>query len=88
MVQRVFVAKWRDSSRSPKFYGIDGTAVFPILLFLLHIKMWTLIVAIFGIVFFSVLRSYGFKLSIFFRWLRNILAGNRKRSSLGVGPIA
>jgi intracellular multiplication protein IcmT len=75
------VAHWRDSAREPKFYFVEGKAAFPLLLFLLHIRLWTLIVAIVATIFFSILARYGFSVKWFLRWLRGILGGNYKTSS-------
>ena len=71
---------WRDSARMPRFYLIDGRATFPLLLFLLHIRWWTFITAVVITIFFSILERYGFSLSIFWRWFRGVLIGNRKLS--------
>lgn len=69
---------WRDSARVPKFFFIDGEATFPMLLFLLHIRLWTLGVAVLATLFFTLLSRYGFSISTFLRWFRNFLVGNRK----------
>lgn len=69
---------WRDSARTPRFFLIDARAAFPILLFLLHIRVWTFIVAILAMAFFGALERYGFTLVIFGRWVRTKLAGPRK----------
>lgn len=71
-------AHWRDSARSPKFFFVDSRACFPLLLFLLHIRLWTFIVAVIAMLFFGILYRFGFTLSIFFRWVRASLAGKRK----------
>ena len=72
---------WRDSARIPRFFGIDARAAFPLLLLLLHIRLWTFIVAIVATVFFAALERYGFTLFIFLRWLRGVVVGRRKISS-------
>lgn len=69
---------WRDSARTPQFFFIDGYAAFPMLLFILHIRLWTFLIACGATVFFTILKRYGFSPSIFFRWLRSLLAGKRK----------
>jgi len=69
---------WRDSARTPRFFYIDGWAAFPLLLFLLHIRIWTFITAVFFTMFFSALERYGFGMKVFFRWLRGVLGGRRK----------
>lgn len=74
------MASWRDSSRAPRFFFIDGLAAFPLLLFLLHIRLWTFILTIGATLFFTILNRYGFTVSVFLRWLRNFLAGPRKLS--------
>lgn len=74
-------ASWRDSARSPRFFLVDAKAVFPILLWALHMRWWTFIVACIAIVFFSILNRYGFTVEVFGRWLRSSLAGKRKFSN-------
>jgi intracellular multiplication protein IcmT len=72
---------WRDSARSARFFMVDAVAAFPLVLFLLHIKLWSFIVAIVTMLFFSILKRFGFSFSVFARWLRGFLAGSRKFSS-------
>jgi intracellular multiplication protein IcmT len=71
-------ASWRDSARYPKLFFIDARAVFPVFFCLLHIKLWTISVALFFTIFFSILNYYGFTVAVFGRWLRAKLAGRRK----------
>jgi intracellular multiplication protein IcmT len=71
-------ASWRDSARYPKFFIFDSRAVFPFMLWLLHMKIWTFTVAIVAAIFFSILLRFGFTISIFFRWARAMIAGKRK----------
>ena len=75
------MATWRDSARIPRFFIIDGRAAFPLLLFLLHIRLWTFIVAIIATLFFTALERYGFSIKVFLLWFRCFLAGKRKMSS-------
>ena len=37
---------WRDSMRSARFFALDARAAFPFLLVLLHIRWWTLALAL------------------------------------------
>lgn len=69
---------WRDSARIPRFFTIDARAAFPLLFFLLHIRLWSFIVAVCATIFFAALERYGFTVSVFFRWFRGILVGKRK----------
>ena len=71
-------ASWRDSARHPKFFLLDSRAVFPIFIFLLHIRIWTFIVAIIFMTFFSILMRFGFTLGTFGRFVRSFIAGKRK----------
>lgn len=73
-------AHWRDSARHIRFFIWDGNAVFPVVIFLMHIRLWTFILAIALIAFFSLLNRYGFTPIVFWRWFRNTLAGNHKMS--------
>ena len=72
---------WRDSARHPRFFMIDARAAFPLLLFLMHIRLWTFLVAMIVIIFFAMLERFGFTLTVFFRWLRSFIAGPNKTSS-------
>lgn len=69
---------WRDSARSPRFFLIDARAAFPFLLFFLHIKLWSFILAAVAMCFFALLERYGFTVSVFLRLARNLLAGPHK----------
>lgn len=69
---------WRDSARNARFFIVDARAVFPILLWLVHIRWWTFEIAIVMIIFFGALERYGFSPQVFGRYFRNLLAGNVK----------
>ncbi len=71
-------AHWRDSARSARLWIIDARAAFPIFIFLVHIRVWTFVVALVVMAFFGALERYGFTLIVFLRWLRTVLAGPRK----------
>lgn len=68
-------AKWRDSARNPRFFVVDALAAFPLILFLLHIRLWTFYLAILAIIFFAVIERFNFTIPIFLRWARSTLAG-------------
>jgi intracellular multiplication protein IcmT len=71
-------AHWRDSARNAKFFFIDANAAFPLILFLIHIKLWTFILAVVIMTFFTLLGHYGYTTWVFLRILKNTLAGPRK----------
>jgi intracellular multiplication protein IcmT len=68
-------AHWRDSARSPRFFIVDARAVFPIFLFLMHIRIWTAVLVLVSAVFFGIIEHYGFTIPVFLRWLRVKMAG-------------
>jgi intracellular multiplication protein IcmT len=71
-------AHWRDSARPARFFFIDAKAAFPAIVFLIHIRMWTFIIAMIVMTFFTVLNRYGYSVDVFFRIFKSILAGPRK----------
>lgn len=77
-LKSVAQAHWRDSARPIKFFIWDGKAVFPMLLFLMHIQVWTFIIAFVAMMFFTILNRYGFSPIVFLRWFRNLCSGKRK----------
>jgi intracellular multiplication protein IcmT len=72
------MAHWRDSARNVRFWMVDSRAAFPLLIFLLHIRLWTFILAIVAMTFFGVLERYGFTVAVFLRFIRSFIAGPRK----------
>lgn len=69
---------WRDSAIAPRFFMVDYRAAFPLFFFLLHIRLWTFVLAVLAILFFAAIERFGFTVSVFLRWFRNVLAGPRK----------
>ena len=72
------MAHWRDTARNVKFFFVDFRACFPLLFFLLHIRLWTFVLAVVTTTFFAMLGRYGFTVPVFLRWLRAFVAGPRK----------
>lgn len=72
------MAHWRDSARNVRFFIVDFRATFPLLLFLMHIRMWTFVFAVTTTLFFGAIEHYGFSMAVFSRWLRSYIAGPRK----------
>lgn len=71
-------AHWRDSAREAKFFFIDANAAFPFFFFLIHIKLWTFVLAVILMSFFTILRRFGYSVEVFLRIFRSFLAGSRK----------
>lgn len=74
-------AAWRDSARSAKFWIFESYAVFPVLLALYNIQLWTIAAALSAVCFLSILSYYGFTLNVFGRLLRSFVAGPRKNAT-------
>ena len=72
------MAHWRDSARNVRLWFVDFRACFPLLVFFVHIRLWTFILAVLATLFFTALERYGFSVSVFLRWFRSFLAGPRK----------
>jgi len=75
---RDLYAHWRDSGRTPKFYLIDARGALPILLVVLHIKLWTLGLMALVVLFLIGLEYYRMPIPVFLRVVRNALVGKRK----------
>lgn len=71
-------AHWRDSARRPRFFWIDARVALLLLFFLLHMRLWTFLLALMGVITLSILEYFNFTIEVFLRWSRNQLAGSRK----------
>ena len=71
-------AHWRDSGRVPRLYVIDARGALPILLVLLHMRLWTFSLMILIIIFLIFLQYYRLPLPVFFRVVVGVLMGKRK----------
>lgn len=71
-------AHWRDSSRPARLFMVDARAAFPVFLFLMHIRVWTAVLALVTIVIFGFIEHAGFSIPVFLRYVRTKLAGPRK----------
>lgn len=71
---------WRDTARKAKFYFLDAQSAAPLLLCLLHARLWTFGLAIFSMGFFWFIGTKGYSLPVFLRWIRTKASGPRKYS--------
>ncbi len=71
-------AHWRDSARPVRLFGIDYRATVPLMLFILHIRLWTFVLAVVCTMFLAILERFGFSLAVFIRYFRSKLAGKHK----------
>lgn len=73
---------WRDSQRSTRFFMVDAKAVFPIVLFLFHARLWTFLTAISVMLIFWALERKGLNFTTALRTFRAFLIGQyRPRKS-------
>ena len=71
-------AHWRDSGRQPKFWIVDARASLFVLLVVLHLRFWTVGLAIVVFLFLALLEYYKLPLGVFIRLVRTKLTGKRK----------
>jgi intracellular multiplication protein IcmT len=81
------MAHWRYTGSTPKLGPFDATALFPLALFIMWWRLWTLIVALIAVSFFLFLSRRGIAALIAVRIARAWLAG-RVRPSRRPGMAA
>ena len=69
---------WRDSARTPKFFMIDARSSLFILLFLIHPRLWSGILALSVLVILSILDYFKLPLPVTFRLIRAMISGSDK----------
>lgn len=67
---------WRDTSAKPEFFGVDARAAIPFALFVVHMRLWTLMLAISSLLVLGVLAKFGYTVPVFLNMLKRKLAGN------------
>ncbi|MCI1374152.1 MAG: IcmT/TraK family protein [Acetobacter sp.] len=66
---------WRFTADPVRLLIIDARALAPFALWIAHMREWTLILAVIGVLFFSLLAWLGLTLPVAVRMLRVILCG-------------
>lgn len=66
---------WASTARSPRLGPVDARALYPIAVWALHMREWTLFVALGGVVLFSLLSWRGYTPAVARRIVRRRLAG-------------
>ena len=74
---------WRESGRMLTFFGIDGRAMFLILLVLYRPRFWTLGVAVLGMAALVILGHRGYTIPNAMRRLRVLFTGPNKLAVVG-----
>lgn len=66
---------WRDTSLSPDFLGVDSRAALPFVLFIVHMRLWTLMLALSSVVVLGVLAKFGYTVPFFMSKISRSVAG-------------
>lgn len=66
---------WRDTALTPKLYMIDYKCALLVIVFLIHIKLFTFIILVASLIFFGILEKYNLDMLNFFKLIRFKLAG-------------
>lgn len=66
---------WRDSAQTTRLLVFDALAGIPLLLMLVHLKVWTFLLALFCFLVFGVLERLGFGVRVAMRRFRAKVAG-------------
>lgn len=73
-------ASWRDSARPSKFFIINSSAAFPIVVLLFHITWGMFFICLAFVLFLVIIDYYGFTIPVFARFIRSRLAGRRREA--------
>lgn len=74
---------WRDTQRPVRFGPFDGRAAIGLIAFLLHMQLWTLIIALTVLMVLSFVERRGLSVPGALRWVRSGLAG-KTRPAAGI----
>lgn len=74
---------WRDTGQPLVFFGVDGRAMFLLLLVLYRPRLWTLGVAAFGMALLLILNRQGYSVPNAMRKLRVFMTGPNKLAVVG-----
>lgn len=75
--------KWHNTGRSVRFFGVDGKALFLLVLMIYHVALWTFVTAVAGITVLVLLERRGYSIPNALRRLRLFLVGNHRRAIVG-----
>ncbi len=75
---------WRNTARAVRFFNVDARAAGFLLLFLIHIRLWTFILAILSVVFFAILERFGLTVPLAMRRVRVWFIGQKRPALLKI----
>ncbi|HEY1097011.1 MAG TPA: IcmT/TraK family protein [Alphaproteobacteria bacterium] len=71
---------WRNTARPARFFGVDARACLVVLLFLVHIRVWTLVLMVVVLALSFILERFGMTLPVAMRRVRLFCAGPYRRA--------
>ena len=66
---------WRNTARPARFFMVDARACLVVLLFLVHVRLWTLFLMIGVLILFSIMERYGMTMPVAMRRIRLFFVG-------------
>lgn len=69
---------WRNTMKPPRFFFMDARAALPIVLFLVHARWWTLVLALGIVLIFVMVERRDLSFAAALRTVRSALIGFRR----------
>ena len=73
---------WRNTQKPARFFSFDARASVAIFLFLVHMRLWTLGIAILALLTFWVMERRGLTFEAALRAMRTWIVGRRRPATL------
>lgn len=69
---------WRNTARPARFFMMDARACLVVLLFLIHVRLWTLLLMMGVFIVCTIIERYGMTLPVTLRRIRVFFIGYRR----------
>ena len=73
---------WRNSMKPVRFFALDARSAFFVFVFLMHMRLKTLLLVIVSMILFYILERMGLTFESALRAIRRVLIGDRRPSIL------
>lgn len=80
-------AYWAATAYNFRLGPLDGYALYPIAIFLVHIRWWTFWTLVAVLILNAILNHMGFTLPVLFRYLKTVVGGRVCRRRPGIGRL-
>ena len=74
---------WRNTMRPTRFFAFDSRAVLPLMLVFVHIRLWTLVLALFTTSVFWMAERAGYGFEPLLRRIRCMIVGPKRPGIVG-----